>query len=262
MNGSTLLAVLALATAVGAGGMLYSENAALKKRLDAIETDSGLVAGPAIDGEAPAGPGLQGASVRRDVAELQGVADALMRRMEAIEERPVAATSAGSGDAPALADGPAFGEAVRAVVLDMATNDIDFRARVGAQGRNKIAKNSPFAKVASVLELDASQESQMSKDLQGMQGELFQLLGEPRDDGVVPYELIAEAEGLKEGDPRRAEVFIKLFTMKIPGKEETYMQRAVSLTQTFRKRVDTYLRPQQLELLNGVEIDWFSIKFD
>ena len=61
---------------------------------------------------------------------------------------------------------------------------------------------------------------------------------------------------------RLDQLFIKLFTMKIPGGEETYMQRAMKLTQGFRKKADAYLRAEQRELLDNVEIDWFSIKFE
>ena len=50
--------------------------------------------------------------------------------------------------------------------------------------------------------------------------------------------------------------------MKIPGGEETYMQRAVKLTTSFRSKADKYLRTEQKEILNSVEVDWFSIKFD
>jgi len=102
----------------------------------------------------------------------------------------------------------------------------------------------------------------MSKDLQEIQQELFGLLSEERDDGVVPMEMIAEAESLKEGDPKKAQVFIKLFTLKIPGEEETYMQRAVQLQTDFRKKTADYLRPAQLEVWQDLEVDLFSVKFD
>ena len=59
------------------------------------------------------------------------------------------------------------------------------------------------------------------------------------------------------GDPERG---LKSFFDNFD--EETYMQRAVKLTQGFRKKADRYLRPQQKEILTAVEIDWFSIKFN
>ena len=62
--------------------------------------------------------------------------------------------------------------------------------------------------------------------------------------------------------PGRGELFMKLFTLKAPGSEKTYMQHAIELQQAFRKKTNKYLRTQQKEILNSVEIDWFSIKFD
>ncbi|MDF1700379.1 MAG: hypothetical protein P1V36_04400 [Planctomycetota bacterium] len=265
MKLTTLVSLLALGTAVGAGAFLYQQNTDLKDRLAALETVAGT-ADPAGGDPAAPGPGLQGASARREMAELKGTTNALMARMETVEANAkAAAASRADGpalDAGALASKPGFGEAVRDVVLDMAKNDVDFRSRLGNTDRTKIPKNAPFTRVAETLQLDASQEAAMGKDLQEIQGELFALLAEERDDGVVPMELIAKAEEMKEGDPRRGELFIKLFTLKIPGGDETYMQRAIGLTQTFRKKADKYLRTQQKEILNSVEIDWFSIKFD
>lgn len=259
----TILAVLAFGTAVGASIWLAGENADLRTRLASLETATGTADASGTD-DADGGPGLRGATVRRDVAELKGTADALMVRMERLEsEAKTRATSpsAVATDSQPLASRTDFGDAVREVVLDMASNDVDFRARVGTRDRSKL-KDEPFARVAETLKLDASQEAAMAKDLQEIQQELFSLLAEERADGVVPMEMIAKAEELKDGDPRKQEVFIKLFTMKIPGGEETYMQRAIKLTSGFRSKADKYLRTEQKELMNAVEIDWFSIKFD
>ncbi|MDJ0523503.1 MAG: hypothetical protein QNJ90_15650 [Planctomycetota bacterium] len=261
MKLTIFLSLLSLGVAVGAGAYLYSENAALKDRIATLET-------PLADGEDPARPGatpaLQGSGARRELAELRGLTRALTERMTSLERTAAEAPAAGGVaiDAGALADKPAFTEAVREVVLDMAKNDVDLRARLGTQERTKLGKDAPFALVAETLKLDASQESQMNKDLQEIQQELFALLSEERDDGVVPLELIAKAEELKDGDPKKAETFMKLFTLKVPGGEDTYMQRAVQLGTSFRKKIDTYLRPAQLEILDAVEIDWFSVKFN
>ncbi len=262
MKLALLVSLLSLGVAAGAGFYLHGENADLKDRLAALE-------GPFDDeGEAAAsgapGATLRGASTRRELAQLRRLTNTLTDRMGAMEKAAadVPAGAAAALSAGALAEKPEFTDAVREVVLDMATNDVDFRARVGGDQRTKLAKNSPFTKVAETLKLDASQEAQMSKDLQEMQGELFAVLSEERDDGVVPMEMIAKAEELKQGDPKRGEYFMKLFTLKIPGSEETYMQRAMKMGGAYRKKIETFLRPQQIEILNAVEIDWFSIKFN
>lgn len=263
MKLTSLISILALGTAVGVGGWLYSENTALKDRLAVLENPMESAASDAATPGAPAA--LRGSSARRDVAELKRLTSALSERMTSMERAAAEAPAAGavaSLDAAALADKPAFHEAVREIVLGMATNDINFRAKVGNQDRTKIGKNAPFTQVAEALKLDASQESQMGKDLQEIQQELFAVLSEERDDGVVPMELIAKAEELKQGDPKRAETFMKLFTLKVPGGEDTYMQRAVMLGTSFRKKIDDYLRPAQQEILSSIDVDWFSVKFN
>jgi hypothetical protein len=263
----TILSVLALLAAGAVGITLHGQNQDLEERVARLEIETGSAEAPdpgAGEGGAAATT-LRGSRTAREVAELRRMTNALVQRVDENETR---FKSILEGDAAAGKEGalalrtPAFGEAVREVVLDMAGNDVAFRSKVGTADRTKIAKNSPFAKLAEVLELDASQESQMSKDLQGIQTELFGILSEERDDGVVPMELIAKAESLPQNDPGRAEMFVKLFTLKIPGEEETYMQRAVKLQADFRTKTKTYLRPAQLEIWNGLDVDLFSIKFD
>jgi len=263
MSAPSILAGIALVVAVGGAAMLYDRNQALEERLAQLE---GLrVAGAEGGADAADGPLLAGGGVQRDVAELQGLADGLAKRMEALEqgEGPAAVTGDAVGERVAALTGSGeFSDAVRGVVLDMATNDIDFRARIGTRDRTEIPKDAPFSQVAEALKLDASQEDRMSKDLQAMQQDLFGLLAEERDDGVVPMEIIAKAEEYKEGDPRKAEAFMKLFTLKIPGEEDSYMQRAVTLQTEFRKRTLKYLRPEQNEIWDAMKVDWFSIKFN
>jgi len=266
MKPAILLSMLSLGVAIGAGAWLHAENNALKERLAALEGPL-VGGGDPASGEATPGAGLHGSGAAREVADLRHLANALAERITSMERAAAAAPAAVSGAGPDLAQlvqKPAFAEAVRGVVLDMAGNDVDFRARVGgSQDRTKLPKDSPFAHVAQTLKLDASQEAQMSKDLQEIQQELFAVLSEERDDGVVPMELIAKAEEFKQGDPRRAETFMKLFTLKVPGGgEETYMQRAVKLAMSFRKKIDSYLRPAQQEILDAIEVDWFSVKFN
>jgi len=267
MSLQTLLSGLALTVAVGAGAVLYTQNQDLKERLSAVETMT-TGAADAGDSAIAGSPTLNGGRTSREVAEVRRLANSLVQRVDEQETRLTAiAESAGDGPVggPAAAASlrtPAFQEAVREVVLDMAGNDVAFRSKVGTQDRTKLPKNAPFTRLADMLELDATQESRMSKDLQEIQQELFGLLSEERNDGVVPMEMIAKAEGLKDGDPKKGEIFIKLFTLKIPGEEDTYMERAVKLQTNFRKKTSDYLRPAQLEVWENLEVDLFSVKFD
>ncbi len=267
MSIQTLLSGLALTVAVGAGAVLYTQNQDLKERLATVEslTTANADAGDtAIAGS----PQLSGGRTAREVAEVRRLTNGLVKRLDEQETR-IKAIAEGTGDGPATGAAaaaslrtPAFQEAVREVVLDMAGNDVTFRSKVGTQDRTKVPKNAPFSKLADVLELDAAQESQMSKDLQEIQQDLFGILSEERDDGVVPMEMIAEAESLKDGDPKKGQIFIKLFTLKMPGSDNTYMEHAAKLQTDFRKKTKEYLRPAQLEVWQNLEVDLFSIKFD
>ena len=264
MKAALLVSLLALAVAAAAAVWLVGENAELRDRMAALEVSVGAAPQDGDGHSGGAAPGLHGAAARREVAELRGTADALMTRMDALEARAkdgAARPAAGAVDVGTLTGSADFAEAVRELVLAMAKDDVDFRARIGTADRTKL-KDVPFRKVAETLKLDGSQESAMRKDLQGIQQELFTLLQQEREDGVVPLELIGQAEGLGPGDPRRGALLMKALTLKIPGKDETYLQRAITLAQGFRTKADAYLRAEQKEILDGVEIDWFSIKFD
>ena len=262
MSLSSAVSFAALTVAVGAGAVLYAQNQALQERVGDLE-QTRLTA--EVSSEAAAkGPDLKGSRTAQEVAELRRMTDALVARVDQNETavRSIAdGTTEGTAKAAVLRT-QAFQEAVREVVLEMAGNDAAFRAKVGTQDRTKVPKDAPFARLAEVLELDAAQESQMSKDLQEIQQELFGILTEERDDGVVPMEMIAKAEALKEGDPKKAQIFVSLFTLEIPGSDETYMQRAVKLASGFRKKATTYLRPAQVEIWQNLDVDLFSIKFD
>ena len=170
-----------------------------------------------------------------------------------------AASAAPAPDATELT--PQLDEAVRDVVLDMA-GDVRFRTKLGLSGSPNIPKKPAFGQLADVLKLDASQEDEFRKDLTVLQQDVFSLLSEERGDGVVPLEEIARAEEMAEGDPRRAEIFIKLFTLRIPGGDETYMQRVVEWTADMKKRTAKYLRPEQVEIFNALDVDLLGVQMD
>jgi hypothetical protein len=53
-----------------------------------------------------------------------------------------------------------------------------------------------------------------------------------------------------------------LVQWKIPGSEETYIQRAVALAADFRTRAADYLRPEQATRLGSFDLDLFGITLD
>lgn len=254
----------ALALAVG---VLALRTGDLAGRLDALESGAPPVApGPGLPdgrGSEPlgadataAGPGLLGAGGARRLAEVAAGLEALGVRLAALEAGPAAAPAAFDATAPA------FEEGVRRVALRLAQEDVAFRLALATADRTRLGKDPPFARLARALELDAAQEDRFRKGIQGIQAELFQVLSEPRDDGVAPLERLQEAEGLPAADPRRAQLFVELFTQAIPGSDETYLERATALAAGFRARAREWLSVRQQELLDAVEVNLFEVKFD
>jgi hypothetical protein len=83
----------------------------------------------------------------------------------------------------------------------------------------------------------------------------------PRADGVVLLDEITMADQYPEGSPQRTAPFLKLFKLKIPETEETYVERAITLVQGLKERAPEYLAVEQMETLNSLDLDWFGIKF-
>lgn len=251
-----VIVLCALVAALGIVALALFERAGdLERRLEALESAPRALPD---QGAGPGGPTLapgQASELARRIEEGLG---AMGRRVVALEERG----TRGEDPLAGTLDSPAFSEAVRRVAIELARDDVAFRSAIQTSDRTKLGKDPPFARVAEALELDAAQESEFAKEIQAAQGELFQLLSEPRDDGVVPLERIAEAEALPASDPRKAQVFIDLFTLRIPGSEETYMQRAVAMALEFRKKMRPMLRPPQQDLFDAVEFNLFEVKFN
>ncbi len=238
---------------------LYAKNRSLEDRLDELRQLTGAVEQGA-DGEAV--PGLGASDAKREIEALRTDVTQLTDRLKDTDARiAAAAKQPADGVVAGDAQSPAFDEAVRDIVLDMA-GDVRFRTKLGLRGSPNLPKKPGFSQLAEALKLDATQEDEFRKDLQALKEDFLAIISEERDDGIVPLERIAEAEEYAEGDPRRAKVFIELFTLKVPGTEQTYLQRLVEMTTAFRKKTADYLRPEQTELFNAVDVDLLGVEMD
>ena len=253
MSTRSIVSVVCILALGGVAAALHQQSQALSERLDALEAQAEV---PGRADPSPAAPGLDGVSVSEvDFRLLSRSVDVLAERVGAGERE----TEASESGRDALS--PKLDEALRELVLDMA-GDVRFRTKLGLSGSPNLPKKPSLGRLADVLKLDASQEGEFRKDLGELQQDVFALLAEERDDGVMPLEQIALAEELEEGDPRRAEIFITLFTLKIPGGEDTYMQRVVEWTVEMRKRTQKYLRPEQTEIFNAIDVDLLGVQMD
>jgi hypothetical protein len=236
------------AVSVGA----WTETRALERRLAALESAAPVAA--AAPEAAPAeGPTL-----------LAGAAPATQKQVEALVREVAVLREQVKGVGGTRGSGPtgeAFEAAVRDV-LDKAQGEPAFRGKVAAAVGPALPNKPTFGALAQHLGLDTNQQRDFRRDLEDMQGALFALLAEKRPDGRVLMEEIAAAESMPPNDPKRTQVFLDLFTLKIPGTEETYVARAVTLASGFREQTRRYLAVEQHDRFARLEVDLFGVKMD
>ncbi len=263
MNWILGVAVLALA---GGAFVLHTQNSDLTERLTSLEAR--LMVGP--DGAAAEGAGAAqldagGAGVQVNADRIQALevdvakAAQALEKLERLDPAEFAAAMEKSGGA--ALDPKLLEQKIREGVMDMA-GDVHFRTKLGLRGSPNLPKKPAFGQLAEALRLDANQEDRLRKDLMAFKEDFFAIISEERSDGVVPLEEIAKAEELGPNDPGRAQIFIKLFTLKIPGSDETYMQRLGDMTTEFRKGVKDYLRDDQNEIFNAIEVDYLGVEME
>jgi hypothetical protein len=262
MTTSSLVAALAFLGLGGASIGLFVQNRDLAKRVDELALQA-----PAVAEHVPAAPAdgaiLEGAAgspaTQAEVASLRQSVDALAARVQSQEAR---SGKSAPGGATGAVGSEAFEKGVREV-LDRVQEEPTFKEKVAqAAGKPALDKKPTFGALSTYLALDGTQETSFRHDLEDVQGELFALLAERRPDGRVLIDEIAKSEALPPNDPKRTEVFLDLFKLKIPGTEQTYVERAVSLASSFRKKADGYLRQDQRERFGAVEVDLFGVKMN
>ena len=260
MSTSMVIAAVAFVGLAGAGVGLYVQNRDLSARLDemAVQTASARVEQDKARFETA--PTLQGTpATHAEVVDLRQALDAVAARLAAQEKR--IGKPGPEGAAPGYA-GEAFEQGVRAV-LERVQEEPVFKKKIAeAAGKPAIEKKPTFAALSQYLALDGTQEITFRHDLEDAQGELMALLADRRPDGRVLLEEIGQSEALPPNDPKRTEVFLDLFRLKIPGPEQTYVERAVALASTFRKKADAYLKAEQREKFASADLDLFGVKMN
>lgn len=261
MTTSSVLAVAAILGLAGGGVALYVQHRELGRRLDELKLEVARVperpaaAQPGERADA-GGPVLEGATASRaEVADLRQALAAVAERVTAAEKR-----SGAPPGAAGLTGGEAFEQGVREV-LSRVQDEPTFKAKVAeAAGKPALDKKPTFNALSQYLALDESQQTSLRSDLQDIQGELMALLADRRPDGRVLLEEIGAAESLPPNDPKKTAVFLDLFKLKIPGTEQTYVEKAVALSLAFRTKAAGYLKPEQQARFAAVEVDLFGVQ--
>lgn len=262
MTTSSVVAAVAFLGLGGATIGLYVQNRDLAKRVDELALQTSAVPEHAAAPSA-GGPVLEGAAgspaTQGELASLRQTVDALAARFQSQEARAAKSTP---GSGAGAVGSEAFEKGVREV-LDRVQEEPTFKEKVAqAAGKPAIEEKPTFAALSTYLALDGTQESAFRDGLTDIQGELFALLAERRPDGRVLLDEIMASEALPPNDPKRTEVFLDLFKLKIPGVEQTYVERVVALSASFRKKTDGLLRQDQRDRFGAVKVDLFGVKMN
>jgi hypothetical protein len=247
------------------GGVAFVavKQADLARRLERAET-AGDASGGASDAER--GAEVKALAQRLDAIEQKQGVKSLEARSASNEVKKVSADVAriwaellkAPGEA-AKGGGELEGEVRK--ILDRYVMERQFREKLGKAAGPAVPKKPDFPVLAKALNLRPDQAERFAQDIRGIQMELFQVLQVPRADGVVPLEEIKQAEQFPEGSPQRTGPFLKLVKLKIPDTDETYFERAVALASGVKERTGEYFDKDQVDVLNGIDLDWFGIKF-
>jgi hypothetical protein len=253
----------------GLGVVLVRQNEVFE-RLSRVDAEKSAPASDASPGSSDLGGSKEMLGFATRLSEIQrrlATAETENKTLRSDHDKLVATILASDAPAGAAAEAasskfvekPGFEDSVRAVI-DRYALEAKFRATLQKAAGPLVPKKPKFEQLAKVLSLSDAQSGRLGDDIRGIQQELFQILQVPRADGVVPFEEIQQVEQYPEGSPKRSEVFLKLFKMKIPDTEETYIEHAVTLVQKLKESTKSYLDDGQRATLDSIDLDWFGIK--
>jgi hypothetical protein len=258
-----VVAWVVLGSGVAASLVMQSDAA---KRLAALEEARASAPAVAAGGDAPASatlgtPDLAQLRARVEASDVRhdtGLAD-VKKDVQKLWEQLLKSGGEGA-DVPAAGErSPAFEAAVRDV-LDRYAMEHKFREAVQKAQAPIVPKKPSFVQLATALKLRPEQAERFGNEIRAIQTELYEILSVPRSDGVAPLEEIQMAEQYPEGNPKRAEIFVKLFKLTIPDTQETYVERAVSLATKVKSGTRDYFDKDQSALLDTLDLDWFGIR--
>ncbi len=250
----------------GLGVVLVRQNDVFD-RLSKVDAEKSPSSSDPAAESTPGSSDLGGAKELTVLSRRLAVAETENKTLRADHDKLVATILASDGPAGVAAEAssakfiekPGFEDSVRAV-LDRYALETKFRDTLKKAAGPLIPKKPKFEQLAKVLSLTEAQGRRMDADVRAIQTELFQILQVPRADGSVPLEEIAQADQYPEGSTKKTEIFLKLFKMKIPDSEETYMEHAITLVQRVKESTKNYLDEGQRSTLEGIDLDWFGIQ--
>lgn len=178
------------------------------------------------------------AASRASAADPAALDAAVQSRTEKLEQRLAALESgAASGNA-----GHGNGSASPDQLDAMVARKVDEKLEANGKGKNKGGffgddNKRPLADVSKDLGLTELQEDQMKMALDDSQKKVFDLIITPRNDGTnVMDDIVTALRDPDHAQEKATAAFMKLFTDKIPGSDETYL--AVIMREKIRVKED------------------------
>ncbi|MEK7466379.1 MAG: hypothetical protein AAB074_03100 [Planctomycetota bacterium] len=176
-------------------------------------------------------------AARKAVDEAVGEkSEELARRLDALEKNALAAGGAG-GDPSAIDD--------------IVSKKVDEKLAGQKQKKGGLFgddKKVPLAEISKDLELNELQEDQMAEAINASQKVCFAIVTTPRNDGTnILDDIVLAMQDPEHAQEKATAAFMKLFTDKIPGTEETYLARLMAEKATLNGEFKKVLTDDQMK---------------
>jgi len=172
------------------------------------------------------------------------------RRAEAAEAAGALAPGSGAAESAALR-GEALDKAVAKAVDE----------KLGSLPRNKDGEWKPsLDEFQKTLALSDEQADSAERIFDDAKHEMFQVASLKREDGTCWIDDLAGA--FKDPDPeaKMKEVFMTLFTNKIPGRDETYIVEVLRIRERAQKSLTSVLDEKQSKRMLRMNLDYLGVK--
>lgn len=181
------------------------------------------------------------------------------------ELRSEASEPATASDPPPLSPSPAAPVAPPPSLSPEERRDLEslidkkVEEKVKAQ-KSPDGKKPPLSEVTRDAGIDPVTQSKMAQVLNAAKDEAFALLRSPRLDGGNFVDDFVSAMTAEKPEETAGKVWLRLFSEKIPGTEETYVARVMTLQKSVNDSLKTMLTPQQYESYEHMALDPLQIQ--
>ena len=162
----------------------------------------------------------------------------LARRLDALEKNALAAAANGGGGDPAAID-------------DIVSKKVDEKLADAKQKNGGLFgddKKRPLTEISKELELTELQEDQMAEAINASTKLCFGVITTPRNDGTnVLDDIVLAMQDPEHAQEKATAAFMKLFTDKIPGTDETYLARIMTEKGTLNSEFKKVLTDDQMK---------------